>query len=459
MTNQPPSPLERLIDRDAEQAVIGSILVNPDAMMDISDHLLPGDFYEDRARYVYGAALTLWREDRPIDYLTLSSQLQADQLLEKIGGAAYLTETMTNTPTAYNVGQYADTVSRLATLRGLVRVAGDIAKLAYNGDGNTSAVMDKARALVDGVTPMTSTDDVLLWLDSLERFVLGQVERNNAQVEVEQGLRKPPLQFPWKAFKPFDVRLRPGTLVLVIAGSGIGKTSFMACAAEWWAKNGHRVAFFHLELSHQFMLDRRMARLSGVPVSTLETGYLNGNTSDATRQMQSYPGGITYIHCPGWSARGITAKMRQLHSKGLCDIAIVDYLQKERLYMPRGFTMNDALADAAEVHKNGAEQMGIPVMIGSQVNRKAMDADRITSDHLRGSGEAPEKSNINITLNRELNDTQRADEDGTVYPAGSRSPVTSARVDKNTGGSTGDCTLWFEGPRFLFKDIQYEEER
>jgi len=200
-TPQPSDPLEHLTNRDAEQAVIGSLLLSPDAIMSISDRLRPEDFYYDKARYVYGAALTLWREDRPIDHLTLASQLQSAQQLDDVGGVAYMTELMLATPTSYNVQQYAKIVSDLATLRGLVRVAGDIAKLAYNNDNaNIAAVMEKARALVDGVTPMTSTDDVLLWLDSLEQFVLGQLERNSAQIEIDQKLRNPPLEFPWKAF-------------------------------------------------------------------------------------------------------------------------------------------------------------------------------------------------------------------------------------------------------------------
>jgi len=151
----------------------------------------------------------------------------------------------------------------------------------------------------------------------------------------------------------------------------------------------------------------------------------------------------------------IAAKMRLLRSQGLCDIAIVDYMQKLRLYYRRGSTTNDALADSGEVLKTGAEQMGIPIMAGSQVNRKSADADRITSDHLRGSGELPEKSNGLITLNRELLDGSRELPDGSILPAGSRSPETDARVDKNTGGSTGDTKLWFVGSRYKFADVQY----
>jgi hypothetical protein len=192
------------------------------------------------------------------------------------------------------------------------------------------------------------------------------------------------------------------------------------------------------------MLDRRMCRLSGVLIDQIEDGLLNEDTERATRQMQAYSGGITYVHCPGWSARAIATKARQLHAKGLCDVAIVDYLQKLRLYRPRGSTEDYGLADAAEVLKNTGEQLGNAWMIGSQVNRKADGALRIRGSHVRGSGAVPAKGNITITLARDLDpDT------------GELSPLMATRIDKNTMGPTGDTQLAIRGDRFLITDVQF----
>jgi replicative DNA helicase len=438
-------PLERLIDRQAEQAVNGAILIDQDAMLRVADVLAPADFYNERARWVYGAALSLYQKQEPIDVLTMCAELERNKHLAEIGGAAYLNELIMATPTALNVGTYASTVSRLATLRKLIKIAGDIAGLAYKANGErTEEILDKVRGLVDSVTPMTSTEDVLLWLDSLEQFCAGQLSRSNQTADREAGIARPALTLPWSALARFKIKLRPGTLAIVVADSSVGKTTFMECCAEWWARQGHHVAFFHLELSHQMMLDRRMCRLSGVPIDQIEDGLLNEDTARATRQMQAYSGGITYIHCPGWSARAIATKARQLHAKGLCGVAVVDYLQKLRLYRPRGSTEDYGLADAAEVFKNTGEQLGNAWMIGSQVNRKADGALRIRGSHIRGSGAVPAKGNITITLDRDLDpDT------------GELSPLMATRVDKNTMGPTGDTQLAIRGDRFLITDVQF----
>lgn len=452
-------PTLRLVDKAAEQAVNGAILIDPDALERIADLLGAEDFHDERARWVYDAAYTLYQQQRPIDTLTLCEELERAGHLHEIGGAAYLTTLIQATPTSMHVADYARTVNRLAMLRRLVQIAGQIAQMAYNANGSADGIVEKVRALVDGVSPMTSTEDVLLWLDSLERFAVAQLARNDQQVAVEQGERRAPLTLPWKAFERFKLRLRPGTMALVIAGSSVGKTTFMECCAEFWARLGYRVAFFHLELSHQMMLDRRMARLTGIPIDEIEAGCLNDSRiADATAQMRGYSGGITYVHCPAWTARAVATKARQLYSKGLCDALVVDYLQKLRLYRPRGTTTNDALADAAEVLKNTAEQLAIPCMMGSQVNRRSEDATRVTGDHLRGSGEVPEKANVAITLRRDVLPTDQMCADGTVYQAGSRSPEMDVRIDKNTLGPTGDCALMINGSRFLITDVSYRQE-
>jgi replicative DNA helicase len=437
--------IERLIDRNAERAVNGAILIDQDAMLHVADVLTPDAFYNERARWVYGAALSLYQKQEPIDVLTMCGELERNKHLTEIGGAAYLTELITSTPTSMNVGTYAATVSRLATLRKLIKIAGDIAGLAYKANGErTEEILDKVRGLVDSVTPMSSTEDVLLWLDSLERFCQGQLARSDQAADREAGNARPALTLPWDAFGRFKIKLRPGTLAIVVADSSVGKTTFMECCAEWWARKGHRVAFFHLELSHQMMLDRRMCRLSGVPIDQIENGLLNYDTERATRQMQGYSGGITYVHCPGWSARAIATKARQLHAKDLCDVSIVDYLQKLRLYRPRGATEENGLSDAAEVLKNTGEQLGNAWMIGSQVNRKADGALRIRGSHIRGSGGVPAKGNITITLNRDLDSE-----------TGELSSLMAVRVDKNTMGPTGDTQLAIKGERFLITDVQY----
>lgn len=450
------NPRQRLIDVDAERAVCGSVLVDPDAMLKLAGVLSPDDFTNERNRWVYNAALSLYQQQQPIDPVTMAAQLERDKRLGEVGGSAYLSELLLATPTALHADSYADTLMRLSTLRGLVHLAGQIAKVAYGANGESTAViLERVRSLVDAVTPTSSTDEVLLWVDSLERFVLAQLARTNAQADAEAGRPRLALTLPWSSLDRFKLKLRRGTLALVVAGSSVGKTTFMECCSEWWAKQGAQVAFFHLELSHQTMLDRRMSRLANVPIDELENGLLDERTERATKQMRSYPGGITYVHCPGWSARAITAKARELHAKGLCDVLVLDYFQKLRLWRPRGSSLNDGLADAGEVVKNCLEQLGIAGMGGSQTNRRADDAARVTASHIRGSGELDEKGNLTITLNRDI---LLADMNGGQYKAGERSPILNVRIDKNTMGPTGECRLAIRGERFVITELATKED-
>jgi len=445
-----------LTSLDTEQAVIGSLLIDPDAILKVSDWLTAADFHDQRHQWIYGAIYRLNEQQTAIDYRTVCDQLEQDGHLREMGGAAYLTGLIQATPTALNVSDYGRTVYRLGTLRRLVQVGGEIARTAYQAGGEQlDTVIEKARRALDSVAPDRADDAVLLWADSLESLISHQLERTQEIADVHDGARVR-VEFPWKAFQRFNLRLRAGTVAVVAAGSGVGKTTFLECSAEHWARLGLQVVFFHLELSHQIMLDRRIVRLSGVPMKEIEDGVLSRPVYDAYERMREYSGGIHYVHCPGWSARRIANKARQLHAKGRCDVIVVDYLQKIGLNWRPGLNKADALGDVVEVFKVLTEQLGRPLVLASQVNRAAEYASRVTGSHIRGTGEAHEKGNVVIVLDRPLLDRDVKDENGDVVAqSGQRSPEVNILVDKNTLGPTGETQLVINAARFCMLDRQF----
>ena len=448
--------MQHLTDQSAERAVLGAILVNNEAMIDIGATLLPADFSDEIHNWIYSAMLDLQIEHAPMDYVSVCDKLQQVKRLEKIGGAAYLTQMIGDTPTSMHADRYAMIVQRLSTLRKLIGAAGGIAKLAYTA-GNTQIddVFSKARQLIDRATPLQNDDSVLMWLRSLDAFVTGQMERGKEADLIAAGTAVPRVEMPWKAVSRFIRNVRPGMLMTIAAGSSVGKTTMMECLAEFWAKAGLRVVFFHLELSHQFMLDRRMVRQSGESLELVEDGETTEKMRAASEKMRNWAGGINYVHCPGWSAYQIVQKARQLNMRGECDVMIVDYFQKLRLGYRSGQNKADVMGNAAEGLKNGCEQMGIAGVTGSQFNKAARFEDRKTADSIRGSGEIAEKSNVVITLDREILDNIVYDDRGMpVALVGERSPVVKVRVDKNTAGPTGDCELVMNAKRFLMLDRQ-----
>jgi replicative DNA helicase len=283
-----------------------------------------------------------------------------------------------------------------------------------------------------------------------------RIEQNEAIAKGEVSAR---VDFPWQAIRRYVTYLRPGMLALVVAGSGVGKTTFMECCAEHWARQGLSVAFFHLELGHQFMMDRRMCRQSGIPLAVVENGEILPEMREATDAMRLWPGGIHYVHCPGWSALRVAAKIHQLRAKGLCDVAIVDYLQKMRAVYEHGQNTAQARGEQCEAIKTVAEQLGIPILMGSQFSRGAYDEQRKTARYIRDSGEPEEKANVIVTLDREILEQPITGPDGRgIANVGERSPEVRVRVDKNTGGKTGDFMMIMNGARFLMLDISGREE-
>lgn len=443
----------QLVDIKAERAAIGAMLINPDYIARVREWLDASDFHDAKNRWIYDGQCALFDQQVEPDYVTLLAWLEKEGHLTEIGGAAYLSGLANATPNAFRAESYARIVQRLGTLRRLVGVAGEIAKMAHSDNADIDDVFTRARILVDSAAPNVSDNDLLLWLDSLSAFVDYQLERKADQIAIDAGEVTARVRYPWKAVDHYTKMLREGTVGIVAAKPGIGKTAFMECCGESWARHGLQVAFFHFELSHKLMLDRRAARWSGMPMEEIEAGLVDQRIDAANAALRLWAGGINYVHCPGWTMGRVATKIRQLHSKGLCDVAIVDYLQKARLVYMHGQNKAQALGAAVEDLKNCAEQLGIFIQTGSQFSNAANGAERKTAAHIRDSGEPEEKANIIVTLDRViLNDDLHNGSGDVIAREGERSPLTTARIDKNTTGRTGDAELYFNGARFAFYD-------
>jgi replicative DNA helicase len=189
--------------------------------------------------------------------------------------------------------------------------------------------------------------------------------------------------------------ISPGTLHAIVARSSVGKTIYMEMVAEHNAKRGHRVAFYHLELPHEMMMDRLMARHAKVSVNELRRGYGGRELSEAMQLVRGWYRNLVYIHCPGWGAERIAADIQRLVAREECEVAIVDYLQKITLPSggsTRGLSGAMLYGLVAEFLKNVAEIAGIPVVIGSQVSRdyKTRVDQRPHMEDIRNSGEIEE---------------------------------------------------------------------
>jgi len=430
-------------DPEAELAVLGALLVEPGKLLDIDPPLAQGDFSLARNGGLYAVLCELGDKAR-CDAVTVGERVRARGL---DWTAAELVELMADTPTGVHAPYYASIVREKAALRRLLFAARDIARLAYAPDADSRAVWEKARQVVDAAWGQESDTALLTWRASLAWY-FDLLDRRAK----EQQAPTTPLTFPWKALQHFIPRLRPGTVAVVAAGSGVGKTVFAECCAEEWARAGFEAAFFHFELAHEIMLDRRMARRAGVGIATLEGGEDAGIEAarEASTLMSEWPGGVVYVHCPGWTMQRVVNKARLLASRGRLDVVIVDYLQKARLQETvRGLTPAQMRGQDVEALKVLAEELGLVVLLASQLNREAVTATHKTRHQIRDTGEADEKANIVITLDREILEQDL----GAIALKGELSPTVKVRVDKNTLGRTGETRLVLAGPHFDLKDV------
>jgi replicative DNA helicase len=252
---------------------------------------------------------------------------------------------------------------------------------------------------------------------------------------------------PDKIDEFFGFRIDGDGLFLLEDMTVTHNTIYAECLAEHWARQGNAVAFLHFELNRGIMLDRRMARHTGIARRTLKAGTLTNQEkvemARADDLMRSWQGQITYVHTPGWTVERALTEIRAMMNEGLCDVFIVDYLEKAaasakqaKQYGPQVYERE---ADDVEQIKNFSEAVGIPVVILSQLNKlgkgqRFADLDRTA---IRGSGAKTEKANVVALLHRDSPESEQV----------------RVKLDKNTIGAPGTMKQIMDAPRFRVFDV------
>lgn len=435
---------------EAEAAVIGSVLIDPDALLHAQQaKLAPCDFYRESHGMIYQAACDLASRFEAVDQVTVAEALSRRNQLDLVGGPSALTALVLATPTSIHAGHYAEIVHRLAMQRRLITAAGEIAAMAHQHEGPVDALLDRASRAFFEVADVTEPQSHLYGSDdALVDYLAHQEMRRELLEQNPHAL----LRWGIPALDRLTGSIPHGYCVAVGARPGVGKTALLEGLAEYNAARGHRVAFYHLELPHQIMLDRRMARHSGVDLERLKMGYCGPEVHRASEYLRGWQENIVYVHCPGWSAERIAADMTRLTARGECELAIVDYLQKLAMPDLKGINMAVAVGQQVETLKTAAERLGITVVMASQLNRSgtARDDKRPLLTDLRNSGEIEEKANLVLLLHRSQ---PRRDDD--------RLPTEEmeAYVEKNNAGAGGTVNLLHILGRFIITEpAQHEED-
>ncbi len=304
--------------------------------------------------------------------------------------------------------------------------------------------------LMDTLARLGGGDDnaVMTWPQSfdLTDAMLAEYERIASTPEVERKV----LTWPWTSWAKLIDPLEDGMLGVITAPDGQGKTIYAESIAEHWAAHKNRVVFVHYELNRKLMMLRRTARHAGITSREMKEGHLSAAQKATIAQLRpwmlAWDGMITYVHTPGWSMERTTSELSRLHSEGLCDVVVLDYLEKaaanKRQLQMFGSNVYQREADNVEQLKNFAEASGVPVLMVAQMSKEAKGKSFETVDRtgMRGAGEKSDKANLVVMLKR--------DRVGDGY-----SNEVQVLVDKNTMGATGAFTQMMRPEYYKVADI------
>ena len=312
---------------EAEEAVLGSLLIDPDAVIKVASFLRADDFYRENSGWLYQAILDLHERREPADFVTLLDELERRDQLQEVGGPAYITSLINSVPTAVHVEHYARIVERAATLRRLIAAAGQIAALAYREADDVDEVVDRAEQLIFNVSERRVRRD-LAPVRQIMHDVVDRIEflhRHKGDIlGVPSGFTK--LDRLLGGFQKSD-------LIVLAARPGVGKTSMALNFALNAAKRyGQRVAFFSLEMSAEQLVQRLLASETGINQQKLRLGEIN---EDEWQMLMEAAGVLSdtllFIDdTPAMSALELRTKARRLQTEHGLDLVIVDYLQLMR---------------------------------------------------------------------------------------------------------------------------------
>ncbi|MEO8511560.1 MAG: replicative DNA helicase [Chloroflexota bacterium] len=434
MARAPESP-DRLAPQatEAEQSVLGSILVDRDAILRVADFLRPQDFYRQQHGDIFEAMLSLHGQREPIDLITLGDELARRDRLDQVGGAAYLASLMNTVPTAVHVEHYGRIVERKSVLRNLISAAGKIAAVGYEESNDAEIAIDRAESILFEISQHRTTGG----FESLATL-LGQAYDRLEYLHEHRGQI---LGIP-SGLSGLDLMLggfQPSDLIILAARPSVGKTSLALNIAQHAAvREEKKVAVFSLEMSREQLALRLLSAESGINPRPLQTGFVDetdwSKIAQVMNEMHNAP--LWIDDQPGLSVMELRTKARRLEAeqKGL-DLVIVDYLQLMQASTPsRDGNRVQEVSEISRGLKELARELKVPVIALSQLSRgveQRGSAEPRLSD-LRESGSLEQDADIVLFLYREGDQNPEAEFE-----------VVKAKVAKHRNGPIGEVSLNF----------------
>ncbi|MFF9913428.1 replicative DNA helicase [Streptomyces sp. NPDC013457] len=429
-------------DLDAEQSVLGGMLLSKDAIADVVEIIKGHDFYKPAHETVYAAILDLYAKGEPADPITVGAELTKRGEITRVGGASYLHTLVQSVPTAANAAYYAEIVHERAVLRRLVEAGTKITQMGYAADGDVDEIVNSAQAEIYAVTEQRTTEDYLPLGDIMEG-ALDEIEAIGSRSGEMTGV---PTGFT--DLDQLTNGLHPGQMIIIAARPAMGKSTLaLDFARACSIKHNLPSVIFSLEMGRNEIAMRLLSAEARVALHHMRSGTMTDEDwTRLARRMPDVSQAPLYIDdSPNLSMMEIRAKCRRLKQRAGLKLVVIDYLQLMQSGAKRSESRQQEVSDMSRNLKLLAKELELPVIALSQLNRgpeQRTDKKPMVSD-LRESGSIEQDADMVILLHREdayEKESPRAGEADII-------------VGKHRNGPTATITVAFQGHYSRFVDM------
>lgn len=432
---------------DAEASLLGSILIDTEALGRIADKIYSNDFYDSRHQIIYEAMISLYNTHKPVDLLTLSNELEEKKKLAEAGGSSYLTELTNAVPTSAHIEQYAEIVSQKATRRKIIAAATDITTLGFNEDGDSAELLSKAEAAIFNVSQGNMKQE----LASIETILSESFDRLDELHKSKSKMRGVPTGY--RDLDNILAGLQPSDLVILAARPAMGKSTLaMNIAHHVATKEQSSVLVFALEMSKEQLVDRLLAAEAGIDAWNIRTGNLSDKDFERLGQaMGTLSEASIYIDdTPMLTVLEMRTKARREQQKRPLGLIVVDYLQ-----LMSGTSRNTSENRVQEISeisrglKAIARELNVPVLALSQLSRSVENRHPQIPQlaDLRESGSIEQDADVVAFMYRE----------DYYNPETDREHITDIFIKKHRNGPTGKVELYFHPERLQFLSLEKQQ--
>jgi replicative DNA helicase len=427
-------------NREAEEAVVGAVFINPEVYFDVAQFLSADDFYIHRLRWIWEAFASLHEQRIPFDLLTVSNELERRGQLTEIGGPAYLTSLVNQVPSSLNAESYGHIVEGYSVRRKMINAANQIAAIAYNEKTSVGDVMDEAEKAVFNVSERRLKHDLV----PIKKVASDFYDRIDDLAKRADDIVGVPTGFI--DLDKLLTGLQPSDLLIIAGRPGQGKTGFLlSIAKNAGLTHKKRVAIFSLEMSNDQVVQRLISQETGIDSQRMRTGKLQENEWPLfTHAIEVFSDTHIYLDdTPAITPLQLRTKCRRLHMEFGLDLIIIDYLQ----LMGGDNRTDNRVQEVSYISRNLkvlARELNVPVLAAAQLSRaveQRTDKRPVLSD-LRESGSLEQDADIVMFIYRP--DQYEKD---TV-----KQNVAEIIVAKHRNGPVGSVELVFRGAQAKFEN-------